>query len=177
MNKERLIIDMDEVICDTMGGMILWYEKEKYGSVDKSKMIEGSWIYGFPEHHHLMIREKLLSKGFFRDLPVMPDSVDVLKELNKQYEVFIVSAALEFFNSLHDKVEWLLEHFPFLTWRQIVLCGDKRVIRGDHMIDDLVRNFEFFDGKKYLFSGPHNLGVTGYRRLNGWKHAADIFLG
>ena len=43
----------------------------------------------------------------------MKDSVDVLREMNKRYEIFIVSAATEFPNSLKDKLDWLLEHFPF----------------------------------------------------------------
>ena len=56
-----------------------------------------------------------MSPGFFRNLPVMPDSIEVLGELNKVYEVFIVSAATEFPNSLKDKLDWLLQHFPFFT--------------------------------------------------------------
>lgn len=176
MSQERIIIDMDEVICDTMGGMIEWYVKEYQGEIDREKMLVGSWMKGFPEQHHALIRERLFSQGFFRNLPVMKDSVEVVRELNQRYEVFIVSAAMEFPNSLKDKADWLYAHFPFLTWRQLTLCGDKRLIQGDYMIDDLVRNFEFFNGKKYLFSSAHNLNVTGYLRLNNWKEAAEVFL-
>ena len=111
-----------------------------------------------------------------RDLPVMKDAVDVIRELNKKYEVFIVSAATEFPNSLKDKLEWLLEHFPFLTWKQLVLCGDKRVIQGDFMIDDHVKNLVTFKGKPYIFTTPHNLDVTEYDRLNNWEEAAKVFL-
>ena len=97
--------------------------------------------------------------------------MDVLREMNKRYEVFIVSAATEFPNSLKDKVEWLGDHFPFFTWRQLVLCGDKKLINGDYMIDDHVRNLKDFNGKKYLYTSAHNLDVpattgsiTGKRR-------------
>jgi 5'-nucleotidase len=176
MIRERIIIDMDEVICDTLGGMIDWYSKEYAGEINMEKMLAGSWLKGFPEQHHALIRERLYSQGFFRRLPVIRDSVNVVRELNQRYEVFIVSAAMEFPNSLKDKADWLFEHFPFLTWRQLTLCGDKRVVHGDHMIDDLVRNFEFFNGKKYLFSAAHNLTVTGYQRLNNWEDAARVFL-
>jgi 5'-nucleotidase len=173
---ERVIIDMDEVIADPMGQMISWYNSEYGLPVDYKLMEAGSWVKGFPAQHQAIIRERLFEEGFFRNLPVMDDSREVLEEMNRRYEIFIVSAAVEFPNSLKDKVEWLMENFPFFTWRQLVLCGDKRMVYGDHMIDDHVRNLEHFNGQKYLFSSPHNAKVTGYRRINNWKEAASIFL-
>ena len=173
---ERVIIDMDEVIADPMGDMISWY-KDKYGKeVNYDQMLGGSWIRGFPEQHQALVWERLKSEGFFRRLPVMQDAVEVLNEMNKKYEVFIVSAATEFPNSLKEKLEWLLEHFPFLSWRQLTLCGDKRVITGDYMIDDHIKNLQHFPGKKYLFTSAHNLDVNGYDRINDWKEAGEIFL-
>ncbi len=106
----------------------------------------------------------------------MEGSIEVLKELNSRYELFIVSAATEFPNSLKDKLEWLLEHFPFLSWKQLALCGDKRLVHGDFMIDDHEKNLRHFTGKGYLFTSPHNLDITGYDRINNWSEAAKIFL-
>ena len=173
--SQRIIIDMDEVIADPMGEMIEWYKKEYGGQPDKDKMI-GSWMLGFPEEHHQVIWERLRAPGFFRHLPVMEDSVEVLRELNDRYEVFIVSAAMEFPNSLKDKYDWLAEHFPFIGWKQIALTGSKDLVFGDYMIDDHVKNLKNFKGKPYLFTSTHNLDVTGYDRINDWKEAAEIFL-
>lgn len=166
---------MDEVIADPMGEMIRWYN-DQYGSEpDKARMI-GSWVKGFPEEHQPMIMERLKSPGFFRHLPVMEDAVDVLRRLNERYEVFIVSAAMEFPNSLKDKYDWLMEHFPFFTWKQLALTGSKDLVFGDFMIDDHVKNLKNFKGKPYLYTSDHNLTVTGYDRIDSWKEAADIFL-
>ena len=173
---ERIIIDMDEVIADPMGDMVAWYEKTHGLKVDYDQMKEGSWVRGFPEQHRKLVLERLYSEGFFRNLPVMDDAQDVLKEMNKRYEIFIVSAAVEFPNSLKDKHDWLLEHFPFFTWRQLVLCGDKRMIHGDYMIDDHVRNLVHFPGKKYLYTAFHNREIEGYDRIHHWREAATIFL-
>lgn len=174
--KERVIIDMDEVMADTMGKMVGWYEGVYGVKVDYSVMKDGSWLVGFPEEHRTMIRKRLLEPGFFRDVPVMDGCQEVLREMNDRYEVFIVSAAMEFPNSLKDKLEWLLEHFSFLNWRQLVLCGDKRMVNGDHMIDDHVRNLQHFNGKKYLYTSFHNVDVMGYERLNNWAEVAKQFL-
>jgi 5'-nucleotidase len=145
---ERVIIDMDEVIADPMGQMISWYNNEYGLPIDYKLMEAGSWVKGFPAQHQAMIRERLFKEGFFRNLPVMENSREVLEEMNSRYEIFIVSAAVEFPNSLKDKVEWLMDNFPFFSWRQIVLCGDKRMVYGDHMIDDHARNLEHFNGNK-----------------------------
>lgn len=173
---KRVIVDMDEVIADPMGDMIAWYTKEYGLELNYEKMLGGSWEKGFPEQHQALVHERLLSPGFFRHLPVMKDSVEVLKEMNKKYEVFIVSAAMEFPNSLKEKHDWLQEHFPFLSWKQLALCGDKRLVYGDFMIDDHVKNLRHFNGKPYIFSSAHNLDITGYDRINNWEEAAAIFL-
>jgi 5'(3')-deoxyribonucleotidase len=143
--------------------------------VDFSQM-KGSWVKGFPGEHHALVWERLRSPGFFRHLPVMKDSVEVLREINNRYELFIVSAAMEFPNSLKDKYDWLQEHFPFISWRQIALCGDKKLVTGDYIIDDHVRNLVHFPGKKYLYNAAHNLEEKEYDRLESWEHAATIFL-
>ena len=176
MKRERVIIDMDEVIADPMGEMIRWYQEQHDGEIVHANMLGGSWVKGFPEVHHNLINERLKSPGFFRNLPVMEDAVEVIREMNQRYELFIVSAAMEFPNSLKDKVEWLGDHFQFLTWKQITLCGDKRLIFGDHMIDDHVKNLEHFKGKPWLFTSAHNLDITAYDRIDDWNHAGRIFL-
>ena len=172
---ERIIIDMDEVIADPMGEMIRWYNDQYGAEPDKDKMA-GSWVKGFPEEHQPLIMERLRSPGFFRHLPVMEDAVDVLRRLNERYEIFIVSAAMEFPNSLKDKYDWLMEHFPFFSWKQIALTGSKDLVFGDFMIDDHVKNLKNFKGKPYLYTSAHNLTVTGYDRIDNWQEAADIFL-
>jgi len=172
---QRIIIDMDEVIADPMIKMIEWYKQKYNVDVDYEKMIGGSWIKGFPEEHQVMVRQRLYEPGFFRDLPVMENSVEVLKQLNGRYEIYIVSAAVEFPHSLKDKYDWLMEHFPFFTWRQLVLCGEKKMIAGDFMIDDHARHLEHFKGKPYLYSAPHNLNENRFTRLHNWLEIATVF--
>lgn len=59
---------------------------------------------------------------------MMDDSVDGLKYLNDNYNVLIVSAATEFSVGLVDKIYWLEKHFPFISKKQIILCGEKYLL-------------------------------------------------
>lgn len=173
----RVLVDMDEVIADTTLGMRNWYKQQYGGDIDFAKMLEaGSMTRGFPAEHQPMVREKLFEPGFFRHLPVMDDSVDTLRQMNEKYEIFIVSAATEFPHSLTDKYFWLMEFYPFFTWQQLVLCGQKHMIQADIMIDDHARHLELFKGKAYIFTTPHNLNETRFERIDNWKEAAKLFL-
>ncbi|HEY4196126.1 MAG TPA: 5'(3')-deoxyribonucleotidase, partial [Mucilaginibacter sp.] len=102
-------------------------------------------------------------------------SQEVVKALCDKYDVYIVSAATEFPNSLIDKYNWLAEHFPFISWKNIIFCGNK-IVDVQIMIDDRIRNFAGFKGRTLLYSSPHNHFVTGYERVNSWAEVAAKLL-
>ena len=88
---------------------------------------------------------------------------------------FIVSAAMEFRNSLEDKVDWLADHFPFIPWQRTIFCGLK-IVNVDIMIDDRSRNFTAFDGRPLLFTSPHNKLITEFERVDTWEEVAAKLL-
>jgi 5'-nucleotidase len=172
---KRLIVDMDDVIADATGQFINYYEKEFGIRVLRDSLNNQDEGHGFPDHHDI-IKEFPFRERFFLTMTPNEGSQAVLKEINKKYELFVVSAAMEFPQSLPEKLSWLKDHFPFLTWKQIVFCGSKTVVHGHFMIDDLGYNLDGFNGEKYIFSAPHNLHLNKYNRLNNWKEVGDKFL-
>ncbi len=112
--------------------------------------------------------------GFFRTLPVMSGAVEAVMTLMMDFDIFIVSAAMEFPNSLAEKKEWLTEHFPYISWRNIIFCGDKSIVRGDYMIDDHCKNLDLFDGKAILFHAGHNIGVAHHWRAKNWQEVLQF---
>ena len=71
--------------------------------------------------------------------------------------------ATEFPVSLTDKQIWLHEHFPFISWKQSIFCGNKSLIKADIMIDDHFKNLDNFDGETLMFVQPHNINSNGHR--------------
>jgi 5'(3')-deoxyribonucleotidase len=100
----------------------------------------------------------------------------VVKALHEKYDVYIASAAMEFKYSLEDK-HWngLNEHFPFISWTNIIFCGHK-ILDVDIMIDDRIKNFVTFKGRKLLFTSPHNLLINDFERVNNWNEVATKLL-
>lgn len=172
MPMKRILIDMDEVIADVYPKFLDIFERE-FGRRPAPDEFYGKKIYDLPDAAR--IRDYLHEPGFFRDLPLMPDCREVIRELSEHYEIFINSAAMEFRHSLSDKYDWLQEHFSFIPWRNIVFCGDKRALQGDFMIDDHVKNLRHFQGTPLLFTASHNVHESDFVRLNNWQEVRRYF--
>lgn len=170
---KRIAVDMDGVLADVVQQFIRLYEKD-FGIRKTLQEIKGLPEYeAFPHG-----RKHVFSEGFFRTAPVMPSSQRVLEMLNKKFEIFIVSAATEFPQSLAEKQAWLNEFFPFITWQQMVFCGLKTVIKADIMIDDHLKNLDHFQGQTFLFTQPHNAlnKNSRHHRVNSWEEIASLLL-
>ncbi|MFZ0281180.1 MAG: 5'(3')-deoxyribonucleotidase [Bacteroidales bacterium] len=171
--KQSILVDMDGVLADVYARLFDLYEA-KYGvrlSVnDVAGLLEEE---AFPDQ-----RKWVAARGFFRDLPVMPGSPEVLAKLNERYEVIVVSLATEFPYSLTDKQLWLQDQFPFINWRQIVFCGNKNLIKADIMIDDHLKNLDHFNGDTIMFTQPLNmlLESSGHKRVNSWYEIEKLLL-
>lgn len=170
---ERLAVDMDGVLADV-------YEQFfRYDERDFGKRRPPEEVIGVEERKAFpYINEYVYTKGFFRTAPVVKNSVEIMTRLNEKYEVFIVSAAMEFPQSLPEKLEWLKEHFPFLSWQQLVFCGSKTIVDADIMIDDHFRNLDNFPGITILYTQPHNqLKDAGrHKRADSWADIASLLL-
>jgi 5'(3')-deoxyribonucleotidase len=168
----RIAIDMDEVIADPISKFIQLYNRD-FGVPLDLTLEPGKEVYQHvPADVNRKWYEYINEKGFFRDLAVIPGSIAAIQELQKNHDVYIATAAMEFRNSLEDKFDWLQDHFPFIPWTNIIFCGNK-VLDVDVLIDDRIKNFSDFKGRPLLFSSPHNLLVTEYERVDTWEQVLE----
>ncbi len=169
--KAQVLVDMDGVLADVYRQFIRM-EKQESGIG-----LQVQDLYGKPESQAFPSYEKhVRSRGFFSTAPLMADSVEGLRYLNDAYKVLIVSSATEFPDSLSEKQKWLQMYYPFITWQQMIFCGCKDSIRGDIMIDDHPRNLHTFEGKKVLFTQPHNIYIEDdrFQRVTNWREIMDL---
>jgi len=173
---QRLLIDMDDVMADTGQKIINTVNDAFNSSYTKEILIANPKIKEEYQEKYLTQRYKLWDKGFFRDIPLMPDAQEVVGKLYKKYEIFIVSAATEFPNSMSEKLEWLEDYFPYIGWSHTVFCGHKWMIKADYIIDDHEKNLVNFMGIGLLFDAPHNKHITDFQRVNSWKEVEKILI-
>ncbi|MGV3546467.1 MAG: 5' nucleotidase, NT5C type [Pedobacter sp.] len=168
----RIAIDMDEVLADPIHKFIQLYNRDHQVPLDLIIKPGTEIFQNVPEDVNDKWFEYINEKGFFRDLPVIDGAVEAVRKLQEKYEVYVVSAAMEFKNSLEDKFDWLNEHFPFISWKNIIFCGEK-IVSVDVMIDDRIKNFTDFKGRPLLFTSPHNVLITDYERVDNWQQVLD----
>lgn len=170
---KRILVDMDGVLADVYTRFFELYEEETGRRKTKDEIIGLKEDEAFPG-----ALRWVETPGFFRTLPLISDSQRVLKLLNDHYEIIVVSMATEFPSSLTDKQLWINEHFPFISWRQVVFCGNKNLIRADIMIDDHFKNLDNFDGETIMFTQPHNLRSTDHHHkiMSSWAEIEQLLL-
>jgi len=171
----RICVDMDEVMADTLAEHLRRYNQAFEEEITPEDLAgKGLWEVT-PLDRQAELRAFLDAEDFFEELPLMPDSQQVLKNLSARFEVFIATQAMAVPNSLGPKYRWLQRHFSFIPPTHYVFCGDKSILRADYLIDDMPRNLKHFQGQGILFTAPHNLTATGFVRVNSWQEVATYF--
>jgi len=171
----RICVDMDEVMADTLAEHLRRYNQAFDEEVKVDDLVgKGLWEIT-PLDRQQQLRAFLDAEDFFEDLPLMPDSQQVLKDLSARFEIYIATQAMAVPNSLGPKYRWLQRHFSFIPPTHYVFCGNKSILRAYYLIDDLPRNLQRFEGQGLLYSAPHNLTATGFVRMNNWQDVADYF--
>ena len=168
-----IAVDMDGVLADTETHFIQYYEAESGEKVDRQTLLGIPESQAFPDK--TAVQRYVHTAGFFRSLSLIPGGVYAIKTLMEHFDVYIVSAAMEFPLSLYEKKQWLEEHFPFVSWKNIVFCGDKSIIKADYLIDDHLKNLDNFSGVSLMFTASHNVYVNQHHRLNNWEEILKYF--
>ncbi|WP_263367452.1 5' nucleotidase, NT5C type [Edaphobacter bradus] len=168
---------MDEVMADALSEHLRRYNRD-YDEKISAADLEGKWLWDVVSvDRHPVLEGYLRSEDFFEHLAVMPESQRVLERLQKTYEVFIATAAMEVPTSFHQKYRWLERNFPFIPPSHIVYCGDKGILRAEYLIDDNPRQLRRFQGEGILYTSPHNLKVKDFKRVKNWLEVEKLFLG
>ena len=173
---KRIAIDMDEVMADTMGRCLDLYNAD-FNLKLTQEHFRGRPIFEVIDvEHRSHVREYFQQEEFFSSIALMAGSQDVVRDLSARYEVFVATAAMDVPCSFTAKFHWLREHFPFIPTSHIVFCGDKSIIAADFLIDDNIRHLSNFRGEGIIFTSPHNVNETRFRRVNSWHDVRKMFL-
>jgi 5'(3')-deoxyribonucleotidase len=176
MTKPRLILDQDDVLADTHGKLAKIVLNDFGTNLTHETLHQGPFRQTLSPEDQQRLYQLIHEPGFFADIPLIPNAREAVFELNKKYEIFVATAAMEFPNSFRDKYDWLHTHFDFIPWNNLVFCGDKSVLNGDYLIDDMPRNLKSFRGKGLLFNAPHNLDETEFERVMHWEDITKLLL-
>lgn len=172
-----IFIDLDNTTVDLTGPWLELYNQEFDDNVTPADIKDydvGRYVKSECSRNRLY---GFFSRpGFFRNLPALPGAVAGIRELVRRgYNVYIAtSPPHSSLDSMREKTEWVRDHFPELRGN-VILLGDKGLLRGDILFDDAPEQLERFQGVSVCMAQPYNEGCGDYR-VGGWSEFLELLL-
>ena len=128
---KRVFIDMDNVLVDFQSGLDQMSEETKAAYAGRLDEIP----------------------GLFAKMKPMPGAIEAVHELQKHYDLFILSTApWKNPSAWSDKVEWVTKYLDDVFHKRLVITHRKDLCQGDYLIDDRGKNgTSEFSGKWIQF--------------------------
>lgn len=148
--KKRLFIDLDGVIVD----LIAQVEVE-FAQIESGTYKEATDLIDF-------------SETVFLDAEPIKDALKSVAELEKYFEVYILSTA-PWKNTLAwmQKRIWVEKHLPSM-YKRLILTHNKELLNGDFLIDDRPHNgADEFEGEHLHIFTP---------KFPDWKSVTDYLI-
>ena len=156
---KRVFIDMDNVLVDFQSGLDQVSEEVKAEYAGRPDEIP----------------------GLFAKMKPMPGAIEAVHELQKHYDLFILSTApWKNPSAWSDKVEWVTKYLDDVFHKKMVITHRKDLCQGDYLIDDNGKNgTSGFSGEWIHFGSeqfPDWESVLDYLLLAEKKPALDEIL-
>lgn len=174
------LIDMDGVLAD-FDAHVYHLVAERHPDIKPlDPMPEPPNFYvakHYPQKHYDAVRAISNERGFFAELPVMPDAVAGWQGIMEAgFHPQICSSPIGSNPySKQEKLGWLEEHFApvFGSWvvDEAIITRDKYLVPGVVLIDDRpeLPNADQAPWKHVIFDRPCNQHIQDERqRLHGW---------
>ena len=170
-----VLVDMDDTIEELLPAW-LNYLNNKHGTRVAPEDVTG-WDMKvfFPTVSHEDIYSPLFEAEFWDTVKPKPGASEALEHIIKDgFHLYIVTTS--HYRALEVKMERVLfKYFPFLTWENVIIIGNKQLIKGDVLVDDGVHNLEGGSYTGILMDAPHNRTYNtqenGIIRVHNWVEA------
>lgn len=155
MKQLTILIDMDDVLWDLVGGWVEELNRVHGTNVAVSDVTDWKIKKFFPNLTDEQLYAPLFDPVLWTKLVPIPSAIEIVSRLiNDGHRVRIVTAT--HYGTVSPKIKSFLYKYSFLKWEDIIIASDKSIIKGDVMIDDGVHNLIDFPGTRILFDRPHN---------------------
>jgi 5'(3')-deoxyribonucleotidase len=167
-----VLVDVDNVLEDLNSAWVDAVNK-KYGTSVSPEDI-ASW--DIEKYFNGLSRTQVFSplhdENFWKSLePIDGSQVYLKKLIDDGYKVLLVTSSHP--DTIQYKYKFIIKHFPYISFKDIIFTSRKQMVRGDVMIDDAPHNLEGGEYLGLLMCSPHNKGYNaekqGFIRVSNWE--------
>lgn len=170
--KIRVIVDMDDVLTDTLSAIMEQLKLQYNKKVD----IEDVTDWNLKKIWGEEVNDILKQPGFFLNLKPKKDAVEAFKRLyrNPYVDAFIGTASADSF--FKEKKQYMLNYYSDFPQNRIIQISDKSALWGHFLIDDGIHNTDNYIGigEPLLYDMPHNREERSYKRIYNFTEAVKI---
>ena len=185
MNRPVVLVDVDGVLADFQTAA--FKEIDRIGiklTIDEYNLSQRMWDFcAHPklEAHRAEIQQSWKRAGFCAEIKPYAGARDGIKMLREVADVYACTAHMRGNPTwVHERDEWLIEHFAF-DHKHLIHTHAKYRVHGDMLIDDKPSNVEKWMARHphafaILWSQPYNIDATmrGALRTESWHQVQNL---
>lgn len=178
MKSLTIFVDLDGTIEDLFSPWIIKLNEISGRNYKMSDIKDWSIPPYFPELSYDEIMAPVRGPEIWKEVKPIPYAAEVLKRLKDAgHQIFIVTASE--YQSLKEKMEdMFFKYFPFFTFNDVVITTNKKLLKGDVLIDDALHNLIGGEYAKIIFDASYNRCVDdkaeGLIRVYNWLEIEEI---
>lgn len=167
MAKLEILIDMDGILVDICHDWLRLY------NIDYDDNISVADLKSYDTHESvkaecgLKIYDYIDQPNFFRNLRPIKGALESVRRLHEAgHGITILTAPSKSPTCAWDKVEWIKDHLPFLSRKDVITAHKKHLVKGDVFIDDKPANIRDYRvswplAKTMTIAYPYNKMLDG----------------
>lgn len=159
MKIETIAVDMDDVLVNLLEAWLNFLNKKHNLSVKKSDVVDWDMKKVYPTLSDKELYGVLNLEELWQTVTPLPYAYHYLKRLyDEGYKIKVVTAS--HYKTIAPKlINALFPYYNFLTYKDIIVCSDKKLIQADIIVDDYHENLRGCKGVKFLMNAPYNQNI------------------
>lgn len=180
MSKEVLLVDLDDVILDTVSARIHVLNSKFGGNLTVEDIREDNLIdfYNNISNYYNNCKSRndmyklFNSRDFWKEVYLVDTfDINVFKELCEKYDLYICTSSN--LKAVGEKIV-RLEELVGVAESRVIVANDKNIIKGEFIVDDSIQNVHGRTG--ILFRRSFNTNVQSECSVSSWKELGDLLL-
>lgn len=151
-----ILVDMDDTLVGLLPAWVNYLNNKHELNVKLENITEWNMRKAFPSLTDSEIYGPLETEDFWDSVVPLPYARTYLQKLVEEGHKIKVCTASHH-NTVAPKLnKALFPYFNFIGYKDVIICSDKHLIKGDMIIDDGPHNLKNFNGLRFLIDAPHN---------------------